>query len=74
MNVAPMVTSDFDGWRVSIIQNGRAQVYLCASQAAALKFAAVLAQPVVEPRRSSRKISFGSRRGWADRLLRVAGL
>lgn len=75
MELAPVITNDFDGWKVSLMKNGRVQVYLCATESLALKFAAFLAQPPVEKktRRISEPVS-ANRRGWADRLRLVAGL
>ena len=45
----PVITRDFDGWRVSLIRGGRVHSYLCESKAEAERFAALLAQPITDP-------------------------
>lgn len=41
----PVITRDFDGWRVSLIRGGRVHTYLCDSKAEADRVAALLAGP-----------------------------
>lgn len=72
MDLAPIVTNDFDGWKVSLMQNGRLQVYLCATENAALRFARCLAQPLVDKKTRAARPARASR--WSERLLSVAGL
>lgn len=76
MDLAAMVTNDFDGWKVSLMKHGRVQVYLCATEELARRFAAFLSQPPVEKAvRSPRRLPLRSNRHrFAETLRRVAGL
>lgn len=48
----PVITRDFDGWRVSLVRGGRVHSYLCESQREAERFAGLLSNSVApEPNR-----------------------
>lgn len=50
----PVVTRDFDGWRVSLVRGGRVHTYLCETQREAERFAALLAKPLTQTQNSLR--------------------
>lgn len=75
MEGVPVVIGDVEGWKVAIIKYGSVQTYLCATEELALKFAAMLSQPLVEKRvRNTPRLSARRRLGWTDRLRMAAGL
>lgn len=59
----PVITEDAGGFRVSVIRNGRVDVYSCDTKAEAERFAQVLRAPTVD--RPTRKVIRSPRRAVA---------
>lgn len=67
----PVITRDFDGWRVSLVRGGRVHTYLCETQAEAERFAGMLAKPLLgTSRNEAQRNQARSGRGGGGKLKR----
>ncbi|MFL5319705.1 MAG: hypothetical protein ACJ790_08600 [Myxococcaceae bacterium] len=46
---APMIMKDNDGWRVSLVRDGRVHVYKCENERDAKRFHDLLSKPPMDP-------------------------